>query len=57
MPAPSMTAIDSRLVQAVSASTRVMADAAHTNRGYIRVMEEAGLRRAGSDGQLVYYEL
>ena len=37
--------------------TRVMADAAHTNHAYIQVMEGAGLRRAGSDGRLVYYEL
>ena len=37
--------------------TRVMADAACTNLDAIRVMEGAGLRRAGSDGSLVYYEL
>ena len=34
-----------------------MADAACTNLDAIRVMEGAGLRRAGSDGSLVYYEL
>jgi RimJ/RimL family protein N-acetyltransferase len=37
--------------------TRVMADAACTNLDSIRVMERAGMRRAGSDGSLVYYEL
>ena len=37
--------------------SRVMADAAATNHAYIRVMEAAGLRHAGSDGSLVYYEL
>jgi RimJ/RimL family protein N-acetyltransferase len=37
--------------------TRVMADAACTHHASIRVMEGAGMRRAGSDGQLVYYEL
>ena len=37
--------------------TRVMADAANTNLDAIRVMEGAGMRRAGSDGSLVYYEL
>jgi RimJ/RimL family protein N-acetyltransferase len=37
--------------------TRVLADAACTNLVAIRVMEDAGMRRAGSDGSLVYYEL
>jgi len=37
--------------------TRVMADAACTNLVAIRVMEGAGMQRAGSDGSLVYYEL
>ena len=37
--------------------TRVLADAACTNLESIRVMEGAGMRRAGSDGRLVYYEL
>jgi RimJ/RimL family protein N-acetyltransferase len=37
--------------------TRVLADAACTNLTSIRVMEGAGMRRAGSDGSLVYYEL
>jgi RimJ/RimL family protein N-acetyltransferase len=36
--------------------TRVTGDAASTNLDSIRVMEGAGMRRAGSDGQLVYYE-
>jgi RimJ/RimL family protein N-acetyltransferase len=37
--------------------TRVLADAACTNLDAIQVMEGAGMRRAGSDGSLVYYEL
>ena len=37
--------------------TRVLADAATTHLDAIRVMEGAGMRRAGSDGSLVYYEL
>jgi RimJ/RimL family protein N-acetyltransferase len=36
--------------------TRVLADAAATNLDSIAVMEAAGMRRAGSDGQLVLYE-
>jgi RimJ/RimL family protein N-acetyltransferase len=36
--------------------TKVLADAACTNLPSIRVMENAGMRRAGSDGELVYYE-
>jgi RimJ/RimL family protein N-acetyltransferase len=36
--------------------TRVMADTACTNVWKIEVMERAGMRRAGSDGSLVYYE-
>jgi RimJ/RimL family protein N-acetyltransferase len=37
--------------------TRVMADAACTNLDSLAVMDGAGMRRAGSDGSLVYYEL
>ena len=36
--------------------TRILADTAHTNQASIRVMEGAGMRRAGSDGEIVYYE-
>jgi RimJ/RimL family protein N-acetyltransferase len=36
--------------------TRVLADTACTNLESIAVMEGAGMRRAGSDGRLVYYE-
>jgi RimJ/RimL family protein N-acetyltransferase len=36
--------------------TRVLADTACTNVASIRVMEGAGMRRAGSDGSLVYFE-
>jgi RimJ/RimL family protein N-acetyltransferase len=36
--------------------TRVLADAACTNHPSLRVMENAGMRRAGSDGDLVYFE-
>jgi RimJ/RimL family protein N-acetyltransferase len=37
-------------------ATRVLADTACTNLASIRVMEGAGMRRAGSDGDLVYFE-
>lgn len=36
--------------------TRVLADTACTNAGSIRVFEAAGMRRAGSDGELVFFE-
>jgi RimJ/RimL family protein N-acetyltransferase len=36
--------------------TRVLADSACTNHPSLRVMENAGMRRAGSDGVLVYFE-
>jgi len=36
--------------------TRVLADTACTNLPSIAVMEAAGMRRAGSDGQIVLYE-
>jgi RimJ/RimL family protein N-acetyltransferase len=46
-----------RWAKAQPECTRVMADAACTNHVKIQVLEDAGLRRAGSDGSLVYYEL
>jgi RimJ/RimL family protein N-acetyltransferase len=36
--------------------TRVLADTACTNHASIRVMEGAGMRRAGSDAGIVYFE-
>ncbi|HVL94892.1 MAG TPA: GNAT family N-acetyltransferase [Solirubrobacteraceae bacterium] len=37
-------------------ATRVLADVAPTNLATVRVLEAAGLRRAGADDRLVYYE-
>ena len=36
--------------------TRVLAETAATNTRGVRVYEQAGMRRAGSDGQLVFFE-
>jgi RimJ/RimL family protein N-acetyltransferase len=42
--------------KAQASVTRVLAETAATNTGGISVYERAGMRRAGSDGQLVFFE-